>query len=179
LFCDFLTRWPTLRRVRSARTATLTTFFHDHNVRSADRIEKRISAIKAATALTNDPAIIAAYQAVALALVEQLRVTLKAVYSFDKQIAALAATLPDYVLFSSLPGAGAALAPRLLVAFGERRERFHAAIDLQRYAGVAPVTERSGKKCWVHWRWQCPSFLRQTLVEWAAQTITRSFWASA
>jgi hypothetical protein len=107
LFCDFLTRWPTLRRVRSARTATLTTFFHDHNVRSADRIDKRISAIKAATTLTNDPAIIAAYQAVALALVEQLRVTLKAVYSFDKQIAALAATLPDYVLFSSLPGAGA------------------------------------------------------------------------
>jgi hypothetical protein len=31
--------------------------------------------------------------------------------------------LPDYALFRTLPGAGAALAPRLLVAFGERRER--------------------------------------------------------
>jgi hypothetical protein len=41
------------------------------------------------------------------------------------------------------------------------------------------VTERSGKKHWVHWRWQCPTFLRQTFVEWAAQTINKSFWAGA
>jgi len=38
---------------------------------------------------------------------------------------------------------------------------------------------RSGKKNWVHWRWQCSTFLRQTFVEWAAQTINKSFWAGA
>ncbi len=32
---------------------------------------------------------------------------------------------------------------------------------------------------WVHWRWQCPKFLRQTFVEWAAQTINKSAWAGA
>ena len=37
------------------------------------------------------------------------------------------------------------------------------------------MTERSGKKSWVHWRLQCPKFLRRTFVEWAAQTINRSF----
>ena len=41
------------------------------------------------------------------------------------------------------------------------------------------MTERSGHKHWVHWRWQCPTFLRQTFVEWAAQTINKSFWAGA
>ena len=41
------------------------------------------------------------------------------------------------------------------------------------------MTERSGKKSWVHWRLQCPKFLRRTFVEWAAQTINRSFWAGA
>jgi hypothetical protein len=41
------------------------------------------------------------------------------------------------------------------------------------------VTERSGRKHWVHWRWQCPTFLRQTFVEWAAQTVNKSFWAGA
>ncbi len=41
------------------------------------------------------------------------------------------------------------------------------------------MTERSGKKSWVHWRWQCPTFLRQTFVEWAGQTINKSFWAGA
>ena len=67
----------------------------------------------------------------------------------------------------------------ILVAFGEQRERFDSAAALQKYSGIAPVTERSGKKHWVHWRWQCPTFLRQTFVEWAAQTINKSFWAGA
>jgi len=32
-------------------------------------------------------------------------------------------------------------------------------------------------KRWVYSRLQCPTFMRQTLVEWAAQTIIKSFWA--
>jgi len=35
----------------------------------------------------------------------------------------------------------------------------------------------SGKKCWIHWRYSCPTFLRQTFVEWANQSIRYSFWA--
>ena len=64
-------------------------------------------------------------------------------------------------------------------AFKPDRERFKRAEELQKYAGIAPVTERSGKKRWVHWRWQCPTFLRQTFVECAGQTINKSFWARA
>ena len=84
---------------------------------------------------------------------------------------------PDFPLFQALPGAGAVFASRLLVAFGEQRERYASAEELQKYAGIAPVTERSGKKSWVHWRLQCPTFLRQTFVEWAAESIRHSFWA--
>ena len=29
----------------------------------------------------------------------------------------------------------------------------------------------------MHWRLQCPKFLRQTFVEWAAESIRHSFWA--
>ena len=106
--------------------------------------------------------------------------TLKqAKHAFDAKTTTLAQTLPDYSLFRALPGAGATLAPRLLAAFGEQRERYHSAAELQKYTGIAPVTERSGKKQWVHWRLQCPKFLRQTFVEWAGETIPRSFWAAA
>ena len=45
------------------------------------------------------------------------------------------------------------------------------------YAGIAPVTERSGNKCWVHWRLQCPKFQRQTCVEFAALSIPHCYWA--
>ena len=50
---------------------------------------------------------------------------------------------------------------------------------LSEYVGVAPVTERSGNKCWVHWRYSCSTFLRQSFVEWVPQTITRSYWAKS
>jgi transposase len=157
LFCNFITRWPTLRQVKRARRTTLTTFFHQHSMRFSHVIHSRVEAIKTATPLTLDEGIIGPHRLQA--------------------IAELAPQHPDYALFDALPGAGPSLAPRLLVAFGEQRDRFNSAGELQRYAGIAPVTERSGKKHWVHWRWQCSSFLRQTFVEWAAQTINKSYWA--
>ena len=61
----------------------------------------------------------------------------------------------------------------LFVAFGENRDRFPTASSLQKSAGIAPVMERSGNKAWVHWRRACNKFVRQTFVEWAAQTIQR------
>ena len=180
LFCDFISRWSTLVQVRRARKTTLITFFKAHNVRFERVIESRLRAIKAATPLTHDMAVISAYQLQAETLVEQLRVVLKAIDRFDEEIAVTAAKLPDYaLLFKPLPGAGPALAPRLLAGFGEDRQRYAGAAELQQYIGVAPVTERSGNKTWVHWRWQCPTFLRQSLVEWAGQTINKSFWAGA
>ena len=179
VFCDFLTRWSTLAQVKNARTATLESFFHDHNVRRPRLIAERVDGIRHAMPLTEDIAVIRSYRLFTLALVDQLRVTLQAIARLDQEIAAIAPTLPDYSLFNTLPGSGPILTPRLQTAFGEQRERFQNAGQLQRYSGVAPVTQRSGKKSWVHWRWQCPIFVRQTFVEWAAQTINKSFWAGA
>jgi transposase len=177
LFCDFLSRWPTLKAVQLARRATLEGFFRAHHVRSADVIATRIQAIKSALALTTDAGVITPHVLLVHALVAQLRVTMQAIADFDKAIAQRAQDHPDFPLFDTLPGAGAVFAPRLLVAFGAQRERLTCADELQKYAGIAPVTERSGKKSWVHWRLQCPKFLRQTFVEWAAESTRHSFWA--
>jgi transposase len=179
IFCDVLTQWPTLKAVQLARRSTLERFFRAHHVRYADVIDQRIQAIKSATPLTTDAGVIAPTALVVQALVSQLRVTLQAIDDFDQAIAQRAQSHPDFPLFNSLPGAGAVLAPRLLAAFGEQRDRYTSADELQQYAGIAPVTERSGNKSWVHWRLQCPTFLRQTFVEWAAESIRHSFWAHA
>jgi transposase len=179
IFCDFLAQWPTLKAVQLARRSTLERFFRDHHVRYADVITQRLDAIKRATPLTTDEGIITPNALVVQALVAQLRVTLQAIEEFDKAIAHRARSHPDFPLFDALPGAGAVFAPRLLVAFGEQRDRYASADELQRYAGIAPVTERSGNKSWVHWRLQGPKFLRQTFVEWAAESTRHSFWARA
>jgi transposase len=179
IFCDFLTRWPTLKHVQRARRTSLATFFREHHSHHPQLVETRLASMQNATPLTEDPAVIIPCQLQVEGLVEQLRAILKTIARFDVEIAALAPTLPDYALFRAFPGAGPNLAPRLLVAFGEQRERYASAADVQRLVGVAPVTESSGRQHWVHWRLQCPTFLRQTFVEWAGLTIPRSFWAGA
>jgi transposase len=179
IFCAFLTQWPTLKAVQLARRSTLERFFRDHHVRYADVINQRLHAIKSATPLTTDEGVITPNALLVQALVAQLRVTLQAIADFDKAIAQRTQSHPDFPLFDALPGAGAVFAPRLLVAFGEQRDRYISADELQKYAGIAPVTERSGNKSWVHWRLQCPKFLRQTFVEWAAESTRHSFWARA
>ena len=177
IFCDFLSRWPTLKAVQLARRSPLETCFRAHHVRYADVIAQRLEAIKSATPLTTDEGVIAPNALLVQALVAQLRVTLQASADFDTAIAQCAQRHPDFPFFQALPGAGPVFAPRLLAAFGEQRARYASAAELQKYAGIAPVTERSGKKAWVHWRLQCPKFLRQTFVEWAAESTRHSFWA--
>jgi transposase len=177
MFCDFLTRWPTLKQAQRARPARLRAFFQEHNLRYPHIIEQRIQAIAATSALTSDPAVIEPNRLLVETLVQQLRTVLHAVERFDCQIGALAPTLPDYAVISSFPGAGPVFAPRLLAALGENRERYPTPAEVQKYVGIAPVTERSGNKYWVHWRLQCPKFLRQTFVEWAALSIPHCYWA--
>jgi transposase len=177
LFCDFIQRWSSLEQVRRARRTTLEKFFREHNMNRKALLERRIGAIKSAMSLTDDAAVIVPYRMQALTLVTQLTVMLESIRQYDDEIAALAPQHPDYALFDVLPGTGPSLAPRLLVGFGEQRERFANAAEVQKCTGIAPVTERSGQSTWVHWRWKCPTFLRQTFVEWAAQTINKSYWA--
>ena len=171
LFCDFLSQWPTLKAAQLARRRTLERFFHQHHVRDEQRIHECLAAIKSAVPLTTDEGVMMPNALMAQALMTQLRVCLAAIERFDHAIAERAQRHPDYALFEALPGAGPVLAPRLLVAFGEQRERYGAAEEMQQYAGIAPVLERSGKQSWVHWRCQCPKFMRQTFAEWAAESM--------
>jgi transposase len=123
--------------------------------------------------------VVTASVAVVQATINQLRPVLTSIKQFDKQIGELFARHDDHGLFSSFPGAGEVFAPRLLSAFGADRSRFTAAQELQQLSGIAPVMERSGKTCWVHHRFACPKFLRQSFHEYAGQSIRWSPWARA
>ena len=179
LALDFLERWPELAVVQKVRPATLRTFYAAHNVRSAERIEERIRRVACARALTSDRAWIEPALLQVRMLIALLRVQQEHVEQFAQRIAAVFTVHPRAAFFRELPGAGAALAPRLLVAFGDLLERYPNAAAFQKYAGIAPVREKSGRQVWTHWRWHAPKFLRQSLVEWAGQTVVYCEWAKA
>jgi transposase len=179
LGCDFLSKWPTLAAAQAAAPATLRKFYYAHGSRNEERIAERLQLVKSAISLTTDRALIQAGVLQVQCLVGQLRALLKAIEKYEARLSELMDEHPDAALFRTLPGAGPALAPRLLVAFGTDRERFQSAAELQSLSGVAPVTKRSGKQCHVHRRWACPRFLLQTFHEFAHCSCKRSTWAKA
>lgn len=177
VFCRFLERWRTPEAARKARAATVEAFFKDHHVRYPARIEERIAAMKDCVPLTTDCGVILPAEQMVRALVPQIIAAIDAIADYDRVIAEMESKLRSSRIFRSFPAAADVFAPRLMAVFGEDVNRFRSAAEVQRYCGVAPVTERSGNKNWVHWRYRCSKFQRQTLVEWAGLSIPHSYWA--
>jgi len=65
-----------------ARKSTLERFFHEHNMRFEKVLASRIEAIKNATPLTLDNAIIIPHRMIAQVLVEQLQLMLSAIKEY-------------------------------------------------------------------------------------------------
>ena len=174
---DFLERWPSLEQLQRARFATIERFFIDHNSRDPERIARRLQEIRKAIPATTDTAVLVSCSTAIVAWAAMLKQVLAALAIYDEKIDGLARVHPDYALMNSFPGAGPALTPRLIAAMGSRRERYQVAYEIQCYSGIAPVVASSGQQRWVHWRWACPKFLRQTFHEWALHSIAYSQWA--
>lgn len=175
----FLRRFPELPDVQKAGAARLRAFYAKHNVRSAERVAGRLALLARARALSEDRAVIGPARLELARLLDLLEVEARHIATMDGRIAEVFAAHPKAEVFASLPGAGAALAPRLLTAFGDVAARYPNAQALQKYAGLAPVREKSQGRLWVHWRWAAPKFVRQSFVEWAGQTVPRCPWAQA
>jgi transposase len=177
--CDFLKKWPTLEAVKRAKPSEVQKFYRQHGSRKEEVIGEVIKQIRSSDPLTRDQAVIKSSAMVVETIVRQLPCVIRAVEQFDQEIARVFQQHPDHELFNSFPGAGSALAPRLLAAMGSDRARYESAEEVQQFSGIAPVTERSGKSKWVHRRFACPKFVRQTFHEFAKQSIIWSSWAHA
>jgi len=177
--CDFLIKWSTLEALQRAKPETIRRFFYAHNCRRVDRIDQLLEQVSQAQPLTTDHAVVAAAAMMVQTLAKQLRQLAASIQIYDKKIQELFAQHPDAPIFKAFDGAGPALAPRLITAFGSNRDRFESAEQVQAYSGIAPVTKRSGKQHLVQRRWACPKFLRQTFHEFADHSRKKSTWAAA
>jgi transposase len=177
LAVDFMTRWPDLLTLKAARPSTVKQFYYTHHIRRPEILEARIKRIKEAVVLVQNHELVQVSVLHLRVLLDQLRAFRKHLPVVEKEIKTVFAAHPEAYLFRDLPGAGAQLAPRLCVAFGTLRGLHPNPASLQKLVGVAPVREKSGNQVWTHWRWLAPTFLRQTFVEWAGQTVVFSAWA--
>ncbi len=177
--CAFLQRWPALEPLKQASPSSIRKFYKAQGYRGDDKLEQLLANIKKAQPLTQDSAVLLSCSMKVDTLVQQIPLLTQAIQRYDEKIAALFQQHDDSTLFGSFPGAGPALAPRLLAAFGSNRDRFEFASEVQELSGIAPVTEKSGQGIWIHWRLACSKFLRQTFQEFAGCSILQSDWARA
>lgn len=180
LATSFLLKWPSLQVVQKAKPVALKTFYHLQGSRSQTLIEQRLALIGKAVPVTDEPGIIGSFVLRVQLICRQLQLTQTAIHHCDQQIAQAYQAHPDHALFASLPGAGPVLGVRLLATLGSQRERFaDNAAQLQCYTGIAPVTKKSGGSCYIHRRYLCPKFHRQSFHEYAKESILWSRWAAA
>lgn len=174
-----LQHWPSLAQMQQVSPGRLRTFLHKHHCYQDQVIQRRIQQIREATPALGDQAVAQAQASGVQVLARVLQELSAGIAQLEREIQQAAAAHPDFALFVDLPGAGPVLAPRLLAAFGSQRERYQNASEISSFSGIAPVTESSGTKHWVHYRRACPKFIRQTFHEWAGQTLRFCSWALA
>jgi len=177
--CNFLLKWPTLQKLQKCKPEVVRRFYREHGCRHSDVIEERIEQIYKSCPLTTDKAVLESSILILQTIVPQLRMLIEAIVQFDEKIEDAYGKLPDAEIFSSFPGAGKALAPRLLAAMGSDRDRFKSSQEVAEYSGIAPVTERSGKSQWIHRRFACSRFVKQSFHEFAGESIVHCVWAKA
>ena len=179
LLMSVLRRWPDPRQLRRADRRLIRRVLQDHAVRNEEKQNEVIDRIRSAQLLTRDDALITPAAMAVELLAHQIQLVQKTIGEFELKIAEAMKQHPSAHLFTSLRGAGPALAPRLLCAFGSQKERWADADSLAAFSGIAPVTRRSGKQLHVQRRYACPKYLRQTFHEFADSARIYCPWTRA
>jgi len=177
LAADLLMKWPTLEAFQQAKPSTIKRFYYGHNIRSPQLIEKVLSLAASAKALTTDPAIVESGRPLSQMHAQLIQTLNPVIDDYEQRIEKVFHDHPEFPLFSNLPGAGAAMAPRLLSFFVTDRSRYQKAENAQTFCGISPVTKSSGKSRVVYFRRACPQFQRQTFHEFARLSVATCQWA--
>lgn len=176
---DFILTFPMAEAFAKASKRKVCAFLKSHHIGLSPKWLERVEKRTRATDWPSDEPTVAAKALLAQSLARQLRALKPSLDQHRKRITALFEAHPDRAIFESLPGSGPKLAPRLLTSFGTQRDRFESAASVQQLSGAAPVTEQSGSSKHVHIRRACQKRFRNTLHQFAFQSIRQSAWSRA
>jgi transposase len=123
-----------------------------------------------------DRAIVRAKSRLLLSLLSQLELLIQDIQQYDKEMENLVKSHPDSEIFLALKGVGTNLAARIMVEFGDDRSYYPHANAIQCEAGTAPVTRKSGKRRFAHFRRACKKSFRNTMQQFALQMVKHESW---
>jgi len=174
----FLMAYPTAQAAQALSREDFAAFCHAQGYTRTDLIPRRYAHLTA-PAPHASPAVAQAYQPHIRLWAEFLLPEVQARQQALAELDRLFSQHPDAFIFASLPGCGDLLGPALLAKFGDQRERFAQPREVQALAGTCPVTERSGKKKFIHFRYACDKEFRRIAQHFALASLSQATWASA
>jgi transposase len=174
----FVEAFPSAGELTQAGKRKWDKFLHSHKLYRSQTYENRIAAFQRADQWVANPSLVAAKSLYAVARCKQLRALQAQLDLYRQRIEALFVTHEDHNIFSSLPGAGPKLSPRLLAEIGSDRALYSDAGSLQCLAGTAPVSFQSGLIHKVRMRHSCNLNLRATMHLFADHSRKNCVWAA-
>jgi transposase len=175
---QFIRAYPTARAAAALSLAEFTAFCREHHYTCPRLVPKRYHHLIEPTPEA-DPAVVQAYQDQVSIWPDLLLTQVRYRQAALAKLGRLFAQHPDAAIFDSLPGAGELLAPSLLAKFGDHRDRFLSPGEVQALAGTCPVTEHSGKRKSVKFRFGCDKEFRRISQQFARASLRESGWAMA
>jgi len=169
---EFVLAYPDPYLAQALSLQEFTAFAKAHRYANPDKLPQCYARLQASPPLAS-PEVVLLYQTqaeqLAHLLLDTTRTRLRNLAALQK----LYAQHPNQAVFASLPKAGEVIGPALLAFFGDDRQRFPDPASVQTLAGTAPVTERSGKHRFVHFRFACDKDWRYICQEWAQALVGR------
>jgi len=174
-------RVPTPAKAKRVRKASIAALLKRNRIRRFNA--QTLLDILRQTPITVAPGATEAATAHILVLIGCIRLTNRQINDAYKQIDRLVGQLPaarddqagqpkqrDADLLASLPGIARTVRATLLAEASDALQRrdYHA---LRCLTGIAPVTKRSGKSCFVQRRYACHHRLRNAVFQWARVAI--------
>lgn len=173
---QFLKSYPTPQQAQTFTRARLQQFLKKNAYSHPKRLEDLLKLIKSPW-LKAEPLVVKSKSRLMLTLVGQLNVLQVSIEQYEEEIGHLFDAHQDKDIYTSLPGCGKNLGPRLLAEIGDDRKRYKNSNSIQCEAGTAPVTKRSGNYIHVHFRRACRKPLRNALQEFSFCSINWCEWA--
>lgn len=173
---EFLMAYPAADKISPLSYKDFVSFCHQHHCYRQAWITKWFGKLQHAQPQP-DETLAKAYQGEIMLLSQLLLIQMKKKQETIREVQSLFEQHPDQSIFSSLPGAGDLLAPKLLAMFGEDRERFPTPQDIRSLAGTCPVTQQSGKSRRISFRRACNHDHRHTVHQFAVSSCKYADWA--
>jgi transposase len=170
---EFILAYPDPERAQALSLEEFTAFARAHRYPHTQRLGACYARLQASYPPT-PPDLALLYRSQAQQLAHLLLETTRTRLRNRADLQQLYRQHPNYAVFASLPKAGQLIGPALLCFFGDDRQRFPSPASVQSLAGTAPVTERSGKHRFVHYRFACDKDWRYICQEWAMALVGRS-----